>query len=134
MTGMFKKAMKPGENIIGKNNKEFTPDIMISGVGISGRHCVIVYDDASRVSQIQPNSEDPNKYQIKVNGEPVVAEARNLVHGDRVLIGTHHYYLFTDPQIDPEETFEWEQAMKEANADSMKMLDTDDGELAKIRA
>jgi len=61
--------------------------------------------------------------------EPVV-----LQHGDRIVIGTHHYYLYTDPNIDAELTYDWDQAMKEANADSMKMLDQDNGELDKIKA
>lgn len=56
-----------------------------------------------------------------------------LKHGDRILVGTHHYYLFVDPEINAEETYDWEIAMKEANKDQMKMLDQDNGELIKIK-
>ena len=48
MTGKVKKAFNHGENIIGRQNKEFTPSIVISGVGISARHCVIYYDEDTR--------------------------------------------------------------------------------------
>ena len=129
MTGMIKKAFKHGENVVGKQNKEQTPDVVISGVGIAARHCVIVYDEGMRQAAVQPNTEDPEKFQIKVNGEPVVAEPVTLKHGDRVLVGTHHYYLYADPAINPDETYEWEAAMKEANADQLKILDQDNGEL-----
>lgn len=40
-----------------------------------------------------------------------------LTHGDRLLFGSHHYFLFVDPSVNPEETYEWELAMKEANKD-----------------
>ena len=56
-----------------------------------------------------------------------------LNHGDRILVGTHHYWLFTDPAVDAEHMIEWETAMKEANADSMKIMDQDNGELAEIK-
>ena len=56
------------------------------------------------------------------------------MHGDRLLIGTHHYYLHVDPALNPDETYEWEAAMKEANADQLKILDQDNGELEKIKA
>ena len=45
MSGMIKKALRQGENIIGKQNKEIIPDIAISGVGIAPTHCIIMYDD-----------------------------------------------------------------------------------------
>ena len=74
MTGMFKKPFNDGENVIGKQSKDYKPDISISGVGIANRHCIIAYDPSSRVAMVSPNSEDAEKYSIKVNGEPVMAE------------------------------------------------------------
>ena len=56
-----------------------------------------------------------------------------LNHGDRILVGTHHYWLFTDPAVDAEHMVDWETAMKEANADSMKIMDQDNGEFAEIK-
>ena len=82
---------------------------------------------------IHPNEEDPDKFQIMINGEKVMAEPMQLKHGDRLLVGTHHYYLFVDPNIDAEMQYSWDDAMKEANADAMNMLDQDNGELEKIK-
>lgn len=56
-----------------------------------------------------------------------------LNHGDRILVGTHHYWLFIDPAFDADHMVDWETAMKEANADSMKIMDQDNGELAEIK-
>jgi hypothetical protein len=31
------------------------------------------------------------------------------------LVGTHHYFIYCDPNINAEEMVDWEDAMKEAN-------------------
>ena len=69
MTGMVKKPLKEGETVMGKSSKDYQPDIQISGVGISSRHCVINYDPATRIATVKPNDEDPEHFQIKINGE-----------------------------------------------------------------
>jgi hypothetical protein len=46
-----------------------------------------------------------------------MAENVNIKHGDRILIGTNHYWLYCDPKKNPNEMVEYEVAMKEANAD-----------------
>ena len=91
------------------------------------------FDKENRQVTIYPNQEDPEKYSIKVNGTQLAAEPIVLNHGDRILVGTHHYWLFTDPMIDPDATCDWETAMKEANADSLKVMDQDNGEMEEIR-
>ena len=48
MTGMIKKAFSQGENVIGKQTKDFQPDVAISGVGIANRHCVVTFDTNTR--------------------------------------------------------------------------------------
>lgn len=133
MSGMIKKAFRSGDNYMGKQTKEFEPDIPISGVGISAQHCLIKYDEESNQTMIYPNSEDPEKYSIKVNGTQLVTEPVALNHGDRILVGTHHYWLFTDPAVDADHMVEWEAAMKEANADSMKIMEQDNGELEEMK-
>lgn len=55
-----------------------------------------------------------------MNGE-LLTEPRALQHGDRVLFGSHHYFLYCDPQVNSEEMIEWEEAMKEANKEQMAM-------------
>lgn len=47
---------------------------------------------------------------------------RLLVHGDRVLVGLYHYFIYVDPLINMDAMFEYEDAMKEANKDAMGML------------
>ena len=133
MSGMIKKAMKDGSNFMGKENKDFTPDIPINGVGITNKHCLIKYDSGSRSATVYPNAEDPEKYSIKVNGTPVIAEPIPLNHGDRLLVGNHHYWIYCDPEINKDEMVNWEVAMKEANADSLKILDGDNEDLAKYK-
>ena len=91
------------------------------------------FDKENNQVTIYPNQEDPEKYSIKVNGVQLAAEPIVLNHGDRILVGTHHYWLFTDPAVDADAAFDWEVAMKEANADSMKVMDQDNGELEEIR-
>ena len=68
MSGMIKKAFKGGDNYMGKQTKEFEPDIVVSGVGISAQHCLFKFDEGSSQTMIYPNSEDPEKFSIKVNG------------------------------------------------------------------
>jgi hypothetical protein len=55
-----------------------------------------------------------------VNGE-LLTETRPLRHGDRVLFGSHHYFIYCDPTVNPEEMVDWEEAMKEANKEQMAM-------------
>ena len=92
-----------------------------------------MYNVEERVANLLPNEEDSDKYPVKVNGE-LVKEERALVHGDRLLVGMHHYYIFVDPAIDAEAMVPWEDAMKEANADALNSVQTDSAELEKIKA
>ena len=51
----------------------------------------------------------------------MIEEPQRLNHGDRVLIGSHFYYLYVDPMVNYEETFEYDDALKEAHKDMMNM-------------
>lgn len=132
MSGTIKKALKPNTSV-GKVTKDCEPDIKISGVGIGSPHCILQYNSEERVATVMPNEEDSEKYPVKINGE-LVTEPRPLVHGDRLLVGMHHYYLYCDPVIDVEAMVPWEDAMKEANADALNNVQTDNAELEKIKA
>ena len=68
MTGMIKKALIEGDNIIGRETNDFTPNLVISGAGIANKHCLIKYNEGPRSAVIFPNDEDHEKYQVKVNG------------------------------------------------------------------
>ena len=106
------------ELVVGRATKDFTPDLVIAGVGLGARHCVFNYEENTRVATIFPNEEDAEKFVVKVNGE-VLKEPRTVVHGDRILVGNHHYYIYCDPGVNPDEMVDWTTAMKEANAEAM---------------
>lgn len=74
MTGMFRRALRDGDNIIGRETKEYIPDIKINGVGIANHHCTISFDSTNRLIYLHPNSQDPGKYSTKVNGKSVEGE------------------------------------------------------------
>ena len=125
MSGMFKFALPDGDSYIGKKNKDFTPQVPLSGVGIANKQCSINYDSEEKTAMLSPNEDDPAKYPVKINGERIESPKR-LLHGDRILIGSHHYYLYVDPLIDNTAQCDWETAMKEANKDQMNLLGNDD--------
>lgn len=58
---------------------------------------------------------------MKLNGE-LVEEPIQLQHGDRILIGDYHYYLYVDPLVDYDASYEWEAAMKEANKEQLQQF------------
>ena len=62
MTGMFKAPLNDGQTIIGKVTKEYSPHVKISGVGIANRHCLIEYDQDTRITTVHPNNEDAEKF------------------------------------------------------------------------
>ena len=121
MSGIFKYAMNAGKNTIGKKQGDFEPNILIAGVGIHKTQCELDFNPKTRETILIPNSEDSTKYRVLVNGELVEAPIQ-LIHGDRVLVGLHHYFLFVDPRLNAEETFEFEDALKEANKDAMAIV------------
>jgi len=121
MSGMFKYPLKDGDNICGKKNKEYTPHIPLNGVGIAQQQCTFLYNSDNRTCRLVPNGEDIKKFKVMVNGD-LVEEPVILQHGDRILIGSHHYYLFVDPLVNYDEVYDWEEAMKEANKDQMQMF------------
>lgn len=121
MSGKIKCLLKDGRNNMGKKDPsggEVT--LLLAGAGIVVNHSMIVYNASTREAVISPNNEDPQKNKTTVNGE-ILTEQRTLVHGDRVLVGSHHYFIYCDPTINSEEMVEWEDAMKEANKEQMMM-------------
>lgn len=130
MSGMFKYALNDGDNVAGKKNADFIPQILLTGVGIANKQCDINFNGDERRTMLVPNADDPIKFSVKVNGERVEEPVR-LEHGDRILIGSHHYYLFVDPLVNSDEQVEWETAMKEANKDSMGLAGNDEEEYNK---
>jgi hypothetical protein len=133
MSGKIKCLMKDGRNAIGKKDPtggEVT--VLLAGAGIVVNHSYIVYDSNTRQAIIYPNEEDNSKYKTTVNGE-VLTEPRPLEHGDRVLFGSHHYFIYTDPLINSEEMIDWEEAMKEANKEQLAALNAGAAENEEVQ-
>ena len=72
-----------------------------------------------------PNDDDFAKFCVKVNGERL-EEPLVIQHGDRILIGDYQYYIYVDPLIDDEASFDWNAAMKEANRDQLAQFQVND--------
>ena len=90
--------------------------IEVGGVGVAPKHATMEFNEGSRTAVMHPNSDDPEKFKTFVNGE-IVTEPTELKHGDRVLFGSHNYFIFVDPQVNVDENIEWEEAMKEVCKD-----------------
>ena len=125
MTGMIKFALNEGDNFIGKKNADFTPAIAIQGVGIANKQCCLNYNGDDKITTLVPNGENPTKYSVKINGDRAT-ENQQLQHGDRILIGDYQYYIYVDPLVDSEATYDWNEAMKEANREQLSQFQTND--------
>ena len=125
MNGMIKYPLNEGDNFVGKKNAQFTPSIALQGVGIANRQCCLNYNGDEKQTTLMPNDEDTHKYKVKVNGELVV-EPQKLQHLDRVLIGDYQYYLYVDPLVDFDATYDWNEANKEANRDQLAQFQVND--------
>lgn len=67
-----------------------------------------------------------------LNGEQVDGP-RLLQHGDRILVGLLHYFLFVDPHVNHNEFCDYEFAMKEANKEQMSIAMADEGFEQKMK-
>lgn len=130
MSGMIKHALNEGDNYIGKKNAHFEPNILISGPGIANKHSILNYNSDEKMTMLLPNDEDPTKFSVKVNGDRV-EEPVTLQHGDRILIGDYQYYLYVDPLVDYDATYDYNAAMKEANKEQLAMFNQEDGNMAE---
>ena len=120
MSGKIKALLKDGRNSIGKKDPNGEVALLLAGAGVAINHAIVQYNGETRQAIIKPNPDDPQKNKTTINGE-LLTEERPLVHGDHILFGSHHYFIFCDPNEDPDVMVEWEEAMKEANKDAMMM-------------
>ena len=130
MSGMVKYALNEGDNYVGKKNAQFTPSIALQGVGIANKQCCLNYNSDDKTTTLVPNDENPTKYSVKVNGDRV-QDPYQLQHGDRILIGDYQYYLYVDPLVDVEASYDWNEAMKEANRDQLAQFQVNDEDYNK---
>lgn len=112
----MRRRLKDGPNDVGKASKDFEPQIPVGGAGMAKNHCMINYNAAEDTTMVYPNETDSKNYTVKVNGE-LVEEPTQLNPGDRILFGSHIYYLYVNPKINKDATYNHEAAVKEANKD-----------------
>ena len=125
MSGMVKYPLNEGDNYVGKKNADFAPTIALQGVGIANKQCCLNFNGDDRATTLIPNEENPSKFKVKVNGE-LLQENYRLQHGDRILIGDYQYYLYVDPLVDGEASYDWNEAMKEANKEQLQQFQMDE--------
>ncbi|XP_002021733.2 kinesin-like protein KIF14 [Drosophila persimilis] len=96
LSGTLFYLLPPGLVRIGRGrlpgSANLQPDIVLDGPLVALQHCIIEHERSGKLYVI-PGSEDFETY---VNGE-LVAERRQLFHGDRLVIGGSHYFRISNP-------------------------------------
>lgn len=82
-------------------------------------HCVIEFKDGSSIKLIPSKENEAAK--IMKNGKPIKSE-ESLQHMDRLLFGSHNYFLVIDPSQPLDPAVDWEMASKELVQDQVKAL------------
>jgi pSer/pThr/pTyr-binding forkhead associated (FHA) protein len=118
LSGKIRHIVKEGSNVVGKPDKEQQPDIVIGGVGVLKGHCTIVFQEGK--AKIIPNA-DPSAAKVLVNGKLVTQETE-LAHNDRILFGSHNYFVVNDPAQPEDPNTTWDMANKEAIQDQLKAV------------
>ena len=104
--------------MIGKADKEQMPDFIIGGVGVIKAHCSVVM--AGSTLKLVPNA-DFNAAKVYVNGK-LVSQEQELVHNDRILFGSHNYFVVNDPSQPENNSIDWDYASKEVISDQLKAI------------
>jgi pSer/pThr/pTyr-binding forkhead associated (FHA) protein len=118
LSGKIRHIIKEGNNVVGKPDKEQAPDIVIGGVGVIKGHCMIV--NSGGKAKLVPNP-DPNAAKVLVNGK-LITQEQELAHNDRILFGSHNYFIVNDPSQPEDPTYTWDMANKEAIQDQLKAV------------
>jgi hypothetical protein len=91
-----------GNNIIGTNKVNQTNDssmkrIVLSGLSVAADHCIIINEKHAKftIQSISNNNAIPSNTYI--NGQ-LLQESRELLHADRILIGSNHFFKFSLPE------------------------------------
>ncbi len=111
--------------MIGRNDKELMPDIILGGVGILKGHCTMNLADGHL--KLLPNP-DFNAAKVYVNGK-LASQEQELVHGDRILFGAHNYFVVNDPAQPESSSIDWDYANKEVIQDQLKAVTSNQEEI-----
>uniref|UniRef100_A0A182JD29 Kinesin motor domain-containing protein n=1 Tax=Anopheles atroparvus TaxID=41427 RepID=A0A182JD29_ANOAO len=92
LSGTLLYIIPPGTVRIGRPSSLSAPDIVLEGPLVSPNHCSIENKHGKLYIMPEPNTE----YETFVNGE-LIQERRQLLHGDRLVIGGSHYFRISNP-------------------------------------
>jgi hypothetical protein len=83
---------KEGATVIGQKSGDPQPDIMLGGVGIEPRHCVVENTSNSvKITALQGA-------RVFVNGVPASpGDGVPMTHGDRVVLGHNFFFRYVNP-------------------------------------
>ena len=131
LSGKIHYVFHDGKNVIGRPDPDSDPDFKIGGAGVQRNHCEIDYDGSKAV--ILPN-DDPNNAKVYVNGE-LVKDVVTLSHNDRILFGSHNFFLYKEASKPEDPSINWEFANNEAVKDQVKAMTSEQEKIlqAKIK-
>ncbi|PFH37453.1 putative Chromosome-associated kinesin KLP1 [Besnoitia besnoiti] len=120
LSGKITLNLPEGSSSVGKPNSENKPTFQIGGLGVTVNHATL--------SCSAGGSEANATYEVKlkangktlVNGQPLAAgEEKLLAHRDRILFGHANFFVYMDPTEADKSMPSWEEAMREANKQSL---------------
>jgi len=108
LSGVLAYGLEEGTNRIGRKDASLPQQIQLSGLNILKQHCVLflVGSNAS-IDVVDAGAK------VFVNGK-LVEEEMTLKHGDRIIFGNNHVFLFIVPDHEECKTT-WETAINEVN-------------------
>ncbi|EDV28301.1 uncharacterized protein TRIADDRAFT_53800 [Trichoplax adhaerens] len=90
LSAMIIHTINEGENIIGNGLGDTSPAIELKGLSILSEHAIVTSKDG------QITVRACNNAKVLLNGETVTSKVI-LHHGDRVMFGSNHLYVFHHP-------------------------------------
>ncbi|PHJ18218.1 chromosome-associated kinesin klp1 [Cystoisospora suis] len=123
LSGKIILNLPAGTSSVGKGSSDKKPTFQIGGLGVAVHHATLVCKETR-----DGDDDDDVTFEVVmkvtgktlVNGEPVgEGEERALSHKDRILFGHANLYVYVDPTHDDKVMPSWEEAMKEANKQSL---------------
>eukprot|EP00038_Savillea_parva_P019805 m.28932 g.28932 ORF g.28932 m.28932 type:complete len:991 (+) comp4561_c0_seq1:121-3093(+) len=118
LCGVVTYYLDEGDNIVGRKAKQNTvnPNIALAGISILDHHATMTLSDGKVSIRLPEGSSDESS--VLLNGKPLVGVV-TLRHFDRILFGSNHLYVYSNPTPTKEELeglpdeIEWEFAQTE---------------------
>ncbi|CBZ55778.1 putative kinesin [Neospora caninum Liverpool] len=119
LSGKITLNLPVGSSTVGKSSSEMKPTFQIGGLGVVVNHATLT---------CAATGADGSAFEVKlrasgktlINGEALAPEEeRTLSHRDRILFGHANLFIYIDPAEADRSMPSWEEAMKEANKQSL---------------